>query len=515
MKKILVLFFAAVLFTTTAFAEKTKQFAYYESAYPHCAVYEITNTETGTVSYETDPQERAPWNSCFMPYRWETKYPYLIWEKRFSNLPDFGWVEQNVYPQMNVTEEDILRLGMLEPVQKHYQPFGFCGFRIVGDNRVADGKKAFATYPGKIPLPDWDLLTPQNLSRMDNTGRYLVSEEQIVSQFPLFDSAYLTGRNYAKGGTLTIDVAQEIMDGKSPDNFDRSVLQPSQKERSVSWELHSEKEPPYRQYEVLCLDGVTLDGREENDVILPHIYRYNGKSGEITKEVSTYHSAQIYAFTYHWISENPLNWGDYTITKKQFRDDIRYLYENGFYFATMRELYQMNGTYPAEKIALITFDDGYASCYTEALPVLEQYGAKATMFVVGSYLDTEDYLTKDQLQKLSESPLIEIGNHSYEIHNLPKEEVLSLYQKDVDTALLDYYQNEEIIYEATNKRPTALSFPYGAYTKKLERFLKEHGYEITVSTYAANNHNTQLKGPLNRLNRSYYSTPEMLIQEFK
>ena len=515
MKKILVLCLTAMLFITPVFAEEIKQFAYYENAYPHCAVYEVTNQETGTVSYQVNTQEKAPWDSRFMPYRWETKYPYFIWDKRFTNLPDAGWVEQNVYPQMNVTENDIFRLGMLEPVEKHYQPFGYYGIRIVGENRVADGKKAFATYPGKIPVPDWDLLTPENLSRMDSTGKYLVSDEQIAAQFPLFDSAYLTGRNYAKGTTLTIDAAQEIMDGADPGRFDPSVLQPSWKERSVSWQLRSENEPPYRQYEVLCLDSILLDGRKENGVILPNIYRYNGKYGEVAETVSTYRSARIYVFTYHWISEDPLNWGDYTITKKQFRDDIRYLYENGFHFTTMSELYQMNGTYPAEKIALITFDDGYASCYTEALPVLEQYGAKATMFVVGSYLDTQDYLTKDQLLKLSESPLVEIGNHSYEIHNLPKEDVLALYRKDVDTALADYYQNEELIYQITSKRPTALSFPYGAYTKNLERFLKEHGYEITVSTYAANNHNTKLKAPLNRLNRSYYTTPEMLIQEFQ
>ena len=322
MKKFFVLLLAAMLIPSTALAEEIRQFAYYESAYPHCAVYEVTNPETGTVSYEINPQEKALWESRFMPYRWETKYPYFIWEKRFSNLPDSGWVEQSVYPQMNVTQEDIFRLGMLEPVEKQYQPFGYHGFRIVGENRVANGKKAFDTYPGKIPLPDWDLLTPENLSRTDNTGRYLISDEQIVSQFPLFDSAYLTGRNYAKGTTLTIDVAQEIMDGADPKNFDRSVLQPSQKKRSIRWELHSEKKPPYRQYEVLCLDGVTLDGREENGVILPHVYRYNGKYGQIDQPISTYHSAQIYAFTYHWISESPLNWGDYTITKEQFHDDI-------------------------------------------------------------------------------------------------------------------------------------------------------------------------------------------------
>ncbi len=517
MKQLIVCFLAMlILITQTAFALETETFVYYESAYPHCAVYEITDSQTGEVAYRTDETNRAPWQSHFMPYYWESKIPYRIFEKRFSNLPDIGWVEQEAYPDLGILGEDIYRVsGDYEPVQKHYRLFGYGGFRIVGDNRVAPAEAVYDTYPGGFSQPDWSRFSADKLSQKDEEGNYLISDREIAEAIPLYDSAYLTGRNYAKGGNLTIDVAREILDGADPEQFDRSILQPSQKEHTVTWQLSYENKEPYPQIEVLCLDKILLDGRMENGVKLPYIYRYNGKFGQVEQEKNLYDKAEIYAFTYHWISEDPQNWGDYTITQEKFQEDIRHLYENGFYFATPRELYELNGKYPAEKIALITFDDGYAACYAEALPVLEQYGAKATMFLVGSYINTPDYLTEEQLKQMAQSPLIELGNHSYELHNLPRDEVFTLYEKDVDTALSDYYKNEEFLFSITGKTVTALSYPYGIYTKKLDRFLKEHGYEVTFSTRAANNHSTKLQNPLNRLNRSLYTSAKELISLFE
>lgn len=503
-----------LLSSRTVLAAEDGTFVYYESAYPHCGVYEVTDSATGQVSYRIDSTHLAPWESHFMPYRWETRLPYLIWEKRFSNLPGIGWVEQEIYPQMNVTEGDIFRIGGCERVEKTYRLFGFWGFRIVGENRVAPAKAVYDTYPVKPALPDLEFFSPENLSKKDKLGNYLISDNAIASRIPLFDSAYLTGRNYAKGGTMTIDVADEILKGADPMEFDPSVLQPSRQKHEIRWELTSEQQPPYRQLEVLCLNGILLDGRTENGVKLPFIYRYNGKVGKVEKEPVLYQDARVYAFTYHWISPDSQNWGDYTITAEKFREDIRYLYENGYYFATPGELYAMGGKFPAEKIALITFDDGYASCYTEALPILEQYGAKATVYLVGSYIDTPDYLSTEQLKELAKSPLIELGNHSYELHNLPREQVQSLYRNDPDAALADYYQNETHIFSLTGKTLTTLSYPYGIYTTKLNQFLRDHGYEVTVSTRAASNHSTNLKTPLNRLNRSFYTSAEELIGLF-
>ena len=513
MKRFFVCFLAAfLLFQQTALAMETETFAYYEALYPHPAVYEITDSKTGAVSYRTSLTEFAPWQSQFMPYYWETRLPYRIFEKRFSHLPDIGWVEQEENPAFGVSYEDVYRVsGDYEPVQKHYRLFGFGNFRIVGENRVAPAQMVYHTYPGGYRAIDWSQFSPEVLSQKDNWGNYLVSDEAITKQIPLYDSAYLTGRNYAKGGTMTIDVAKEVIDGADPNLFDPSILQPSQREHTVSWQLCSEPTEPYRQYEVLRLDGILLVGRVENGVQLPHIYRYTGEFGKVEPVEQVYDSAQIYVFTYHWISEDPQNWGDYTITQEEFRKDIRYLYENGFYFATPGELYRLKGKYPAEKIALVTFDDGYAACYTEALPVLEQYGAKATMFLVGSYLNTPDYLTEEQLRSMAESPLIELGNHSYKLHDLSKMEVSKLYQKDIDHALSDYYQNEELVFSLTGKTMTTLSYPYGEYTKKLDHYLKDHGYEVTFSTRADSNHSPDLKSPLNRLNRSLYTTAEELI----
>lgn len=516
MKQFLLCLLAVLLFVSQKVsAQSAETFAYYESAFPHCAVYEVYHTQTDEVSYRVHKEESAPWESRFFPYLWETKIPYRIVEKRFTNLPDAGWVMQEENPQMGIYKEQILRVGAdYEPVIKTYRPFGFNGWRVVGENRIAPAGAVYDTYPGKIAPTDWSQFTAEALSKKNQAGDYLVSDQDILDAVSFFDSAYLTGRDYATDETLTIDVAKEILLGKDPALFDRSVLQPSAQKPTLEWVVFCEDAEPYRQYEVLCLNSILLDGRVENGIQLPHIYRYNGLFGIPQQETVTYDSAEIFVFTYHWVSPKALYWGDYTIPQEYFREDIRYLYENGFYFATPQELYQMKENYPAEKIAVITFDDGYESCYTEALPVLEQYGAKATVFLVGSYIGTPDYLSEEELNLLAQSPHIELGNHSYQLHNLPRDEVARLYRDDIDTALADYYQNEEYIFSVTKKQITALSYPYGVYTTRLDNCIKDHGYEVTFSTRAANNHSINLKKPLNRLNRSFETTLEELLHQF-
>jgi len=46
-----------------------------------------------------------------------------------------------------------------------------------------------------------------------------------------------------------------------------------------------------------------------------------------------------------------------------------------------------DGSVPTEPTAAVTFDDGFRDNLTEALPILDRYGAPATVFVAGKYLD--------------------------------------------------------------------------------------------------------------------------------
>lgn len=60
----------------------------------------------------------------------------------------------------------------------------------------------------------------------------------------------------------------------------------------------------------------------------------------------------------------------------------------------------------------LTFDDGKATNYTQAKPLLDGYGYKATFFCIGSRINTSGYMTTAQIQDLQTSGHT-IGNHTW------------------------------------------------------------------------------------------------------
>ena len=59
----------------------------------------------------------------------------------------------------------------------------------------------------------------------------------------------------------------------------------------------------------------------------------------------------------------------------------------------------------------LTFDDGLASDYTEAFPVLAELGLRATFFVVPMFVGTTGYVTWGQLREMVAAGM-EVGSHS-------------------------------------------------------------------------------------------------------
>jgi len=90
-----------------------------------------------------------------------------------------------------------------------------------------------------------------------------------------------------------------------------------------------------------------------------------------------------------------------------------------------------------DRAAVVTFDDGYADALSDAWPILERYGIPATVFVVSGFLsdrpgyrpDPGDFcggrpLSSEELRKLADAPLIEIGAHTVthpRLAELPRE----------------------------------------------------------------------------------------------
>jgi peptidoglycan/xylan/chitin deacetylase (PgdA/CDA1 family) len=130
----------------------------------------------------------------------------------------------------------------------------------------------------------------------------------------------------------------------------------------------------------------------------------------------------------------------------------------------------------AAKPMLLTFDDGCRSFYTEALPVLESAGFKATIFPVAGFLGSSsswdvmprfDHLTKEEVREIS-SLGHEIGSHSLTHPNLTYLDAADLAKELADSKMA--------LEDITGKSVTAISFPFGSWNTRVWQRARELGY---------------------------------------
>ena len=117
-----------------------------------------------------------------------------------------------------------------------------------------------------------------------------------------------------------------------------------------------------------------------------------------------------------------------TITPGKFRADLDIILAKGYTPVLPGEL--AAGAPLPEKPILITFDDGYRSNYDLVYPILREYGVEAciSIIVLMPDLPTDNFCTWEQLREMTDSGLVEVGSHSYRLHNLGEDK--GNYEKD-------------------------------------------------------------------------------------
>jgi peptidoglycan/xylan/chitin deacetylase (PgdA/CDA1 family) len=106
----------------------------------------------------------------------------------------------------------------------------------------------------------------------------------------------------------------------------------------------------------------------------------------------------------------------------------------------------------------ITFDDGWTNQYTNAFPMLQQYGLPATFYIIsGELTDQPDYMSKAQVVNLHNAGE-EIGSHSVTHPDLTTVSA---------TKLQNEMKNSQTTLQAAIGVPiTDFAYPYGAYNSK-------------------------------------------------
>jgi peptidoglycan/xylan/chitin deacetylase (PgdA/CDA1 family) len=192
-----------------------------------------------------------------------------------------------------------------------------------------------------------------------------------------------------------------------------------------------------------------------------------------------YNDKSIPVLMYHSVEKEVLPNGqlnELRVPKEIFKEQMKYLKDNGFTTLTLDEAYKfwVNNEGVPEKSVVLTFDDGYTDNYTNAYPILKEFGFNASIFVITAVVDKDpNYMTSAQLRELDVNG-IEIHAHTVNHEKLSE---LS-YEKQMATLK----ESKEFVEKLLNKRATYTAYPYGMYNDNTIKAATETGYTMGLTT---------------------------------
>ncbi len=200
---------------------------------------------------------------------------------------------------------------------------------------------------------------------------------------------------------------------------------------------------------------------------------------------------------YHQVLKTPGLLGAYVVSPEELENDFKYLKEKGYTAVSAQEVIDFvdNGVALPEKPIMITFDDGQLSFYEYVLPLLEEYDLCAVLSVVGSYTDvyTENqdrhvayaYLNWQDLCHLEESGRVDLGNHTYNLHQNGKRRGSMQRKGESDAeyqAMLkaDLQKMQAVMAEHGLKVPLCYTYPFGFISKSSRVVIEEVGFRMSL-----------------------------------
>lgn len=192
------------------------------------------------------------------------------------------------------------------------------------------------------------------------------------------------------------------------------------------------------------------------------------------------------------------------ISSDRFREQLTALKAEGYTAVSFDDLYGYvtRGAPLPEKPVVITIDDGYASDYELAYPVLKELNMKATFFVIGvsegkdTYKDTGEPMTRhftaEQGAEMEASGLISVQSHGYDIHEVegrdpsPVRRGILPREGETEAEYIEFIRQDAAkmrsLLGEMGAEARVLSLPYG-YTDELgEIIMAEEGITATVTT---------------------------------
>jgi peptidoglycan/xylan/chitin deacetylase (PgdA/CDA1 family) len=195
---------------------------------------------------------------------------------------------------------------------------------------------------------------------------------------------------------------------------------------------------------------------------------------------------------YHSISNQAAHgFRDCIVSPEVFAQQMRYLAQQGYTPISVTRLVQaraVGGACMPSRPVVLTFDDGYADFYTEALPVLRQHGFSATLYVTsGCVGGTSRWLKHEgesQRRLLSWQQLGEICDSGIECgaHSLSHPHLDTL---PAGVAREEIERSKQELEDGLGQLVASFAYPYGHYDRRVRDLVQMAGYDSACAVTPA------------------------------
>jgi len=183
---------------------------------------------------------------------------------------------------------------------------------------------------------------------------------------------------------------------------------------------------------------------------------------------------------YHEIADRHQSTSRLAVSRRDWADQLRLLHEQRYQAVTTFDLAESlsgDSGFP-ERVVSLTFDDGYADFYHAALPLLAEYGFRATVFVTTGWVaggcrtagkePPGPMMSWSQLRDAADSG-IEIASHS---HSHPQLDRVSATRLGEELRV-----SKEQIEDRLGIPVRGVAYPFGYFNAKVKEATREAGYD--------------------------------------
>ncbi len=172
-----------------------------------------------------------------------------------------------------------------------------------------------------------------------------------------------------------------------------------------------------------------------------------------------------------------------SLDTEMFRQQLALLDRWGYTTITFQDYHlildgQLNSP---RKPVILTFDDGYLDTFENAYPLLEEYGMRAVVSVVGDRtLKTNSWEEHNGTALMNDQQILELHEAGFEIasHSMTHRILTSL---SADKAWEEISRSRMLLEILLNAPVYTFAYPFGTHDHRIKMMVKDAGYKFACS----------------------------------